>query len=90
MSGRLKYWLPAAQIVLALGLLWISRAWTVAIMERIHGSVGDPPTYDFLIALSGPVALLHAYWQPRLYWWYDDFFFLITIGLLWYWVALNR
>jgi hypothetical protein len=89
MTRTLKYWLPMMQVVLAAVLLWISDAWTLALMRRSHGMVGSVPTFDFLVSLNAPVALLRMYLGRFITGWWDYIAFVFFIGLFWYWVALN-
>ena len=89
MTGKLKFWLPAGQSLLAIALLCISILWIRALEERSHGMVGSVPTFDFLVSLNAPVAILRAYWFRYLPDWWDYALFVVAVAVFWYWVALN-
>ena len=87
MHMKLKYVLPVTQMTLAVVLLW----WTIASerTEMRHSDMpGTPAVFTFLGSINAPLVL------PRvLFWylpgWWNEIAFIVAIGLLWYWVALN-
>ncbi|SPF47119.1 membrane hypothetical protein [Candidatus Sulfotelmatobacter kueseliae] len=87
---RLRYVLPVAQILLAIGLFAWSDAWFRE--ARRHSTMPGPsPGFTILISLNAPLALpRELYYRhtaiPELY---DRVVLLCGIALLWYWVARN-
>ncbi len=88
MRMKLKYALPLVQMALALALLVWSQLWSRAMM-RTQDMPGPSPAFTLLVSLNAPVALPRTFWFRYLPDRWDDVTFIVAIGLLWYWVALN-
>ncbi len=88
MRIKLQHVLPVAQMALASALLLWSHQWTKA-MTHIQDMPGPSPAFMLLISINAPVALPRAFWFRYLPDLWDSLTFIVTIGLLWYWVALN-
>lgn len=92
----LDYALPAAQVALAVALLWWDRALFFASMRRCDAP-GPSPGFTVLLAISAPVRLLQEVWRNYIYTIYawnnavpwDSAALIVAVGLLWHWVALN-
>jgi len=85
---RLEYALPLAQMALAVYLLW----WTYqcqAAFKRIYDAPPIPPAFTFLVFMNAPANLLRWTWFYHVNGVWSDAMFVASIGLLWYWVALN-
>jgi len=85
---RLRYVLPVAQMLLAVFLYWRSDVWDKWAMRR-YDMPGPSPAFTFLIAVNVPLAPFRAFLFRYLPVLWDRVFFIATVGLLWYWVALN-
>lgn len=98
---KIKYALPAAQMVFACVLVaGIQAQWNAFIHTR-HGcdSPGPPPLSDVLIAINAPLAVPRAFWEALpgaflggghylpFYW--SAGIMVAAVGLFWCWVALN-
>jgi hypothetical protein len=82
--------LPAAQVALAVALLW----WSSVLFFASHRGCdmpGTSPTYRVLLAINAPLFLPRAMWEYYLYLSYigTNAALIIAVGLFWYWVALN-
>lgn len=88
MSVKFKYALPILQMLLAVVLLIWTERWERAEL-RAHSVSGTPPPFSLLCAINTPVALPRELWYRYLPGWWDDIVFVATIGVFWYWVALN-
>jgi hypothetical protein len=80
--------LPLSQIVVAVFLWWRSYVWGTAMMH-VQDMPGTSPYDTLLHSLNAPLVLLRGFF----YWHLSEPLyraaFLLTIGLFWYWVALN-
>lgn len=86
MRLKLKYALPLAQIAMALTLLIEDAFW----WQPNHSlSSGPSPYFSVLVAINAPAVIARAFWFLHVPQWCDYAALLVTIGLLWYWVALN-
>ena len=87
---RLRYVLPAAQMLLAMVLYWRSDVWVKWAM-RLYDMPGPAPAFTLLTAVNVPLALPRAFLDRYLAlteaW--GRVAFVGAIGLLWYWAALN-
>lgn len=83
---RLKYALPLAQMALAVVLLWLSRRLEATWTGAYTGS--DPP-YTLLLFLNPPAVLARALWADSVLGLPSDTMFVASIGISWYWIALN-
>lgn len=88
MRLKLRYALPLAQMALAVALLHWSDVWLRAAM-RVADSPGVPPALTALRCINAPVVLVRGLWNPLVRYPWDDAIFVATIGIFWYWVALN-
>ena len=88
MRLRLKYGLPALQMLLAIVLLVWTDRWERALM-RVQDMPGTPPSFTLLMAINAPLAMPRAFVFRYLSWWWDDITLVVAVGLLWYWVALT-
>jgi hypothetical protein len=85
--SKLKYVLPLAQIAIALTLLAWHYQWTRQMMRS--DMPGPSPAFTFLTAINFPVAILRLLYSHYLFSRWDPTMFVLSIGLLWYWVSLN-
>lgn len=81
----LRYVLPLAQMILAVGLLWQSQRW----LKAGPPMRGIPPHFTILVAVNAPITFLRALWFMHVSYYWDMGILVVMIGLLWYWVALN-
>jgi len=88
MRLRVKYGLPALQMLLAIVLLGWTDRWERALM-RVQDMPGTPPSFTLLMAINAPLAMPRAFVYRYLSWWWDDITLVVAVGLLWYWVALT-
>jgi len=86
MSVKLKYALPLAQMAVAVWLLQWSHLWLRAAHRAGAGVIGPAPPFTLLESINAPVALFR-YMNVPVPW--DDEIFIATIGVFWYWLALN-
>src|SRR5579863_2718989 len=88
---KLRYALPAAQVLLAVGLYRGSDIFFRAMMlkARHEPIMGPSPAFTLLASLNAPLALLRLSYYRHLPEVWDRAVFILAIGLLWYWVALN-
>lgn len=84
----LRWVLPAAQMAVALTLIWRTYVWGETV-GAIQTSPGTAPAFTLLVAINTPLALLRDLWYRDLGYVRDDITLVSGIGLLWYWVALN-
>jgi hypothetical protein len=88
MRLKLKYVLPLAQTLLAVGLLVWTDRWERALM-RIDDMPGTPPSFTLLMAINAPLAMPRALVFRYLHGWWDDITLVLAIAVFWYWVSLN-
>ena len=88
MRLKLKYVLPALQIVLAVALLVWTHRWELVLM-RTQDMPGTPPSFTLLMAINAPLAMPRALVFRYLSGWWDEITLVVAIGGLWYWVSLN-
>jgi hypothetical protein len=88
MRLKLKYTLPLAQTLVALGLLAWTDRWEKALM-RIQDMPGTPPSFALLIAINAPLAMPRVLVFRYLPGWWDDITLVLAIAVFWYWVSLN-
>lgn len=84
----LKYALPLAQMALAACLL----LWTYqcqAAFRRLYDAPPVPRPFTLLVFLNAPANLVRWTWFYHVRGVWSDALFVGSIGLLWYWVALN-
>lgn len=86
MRLKLKYALPLAQMILAVGLLRCSHFWFMA-QAKISDMPGPAPAFTLLVSINAPVAMARAFLYRHLPPAWDEVTFILAIGLLWYWVA---
>jgi hypothetical protein len=85
---KLKYALPLAQMAIAVVLLRWSNLWWEAM--RRHMDMPPPaPASTFLISMNLPIALARRFWVLSVSEFWDNVLLVVTIGLLWYWIALS-
>jgi hypothetical protein len=85
---RLRYVLPAVQVVIALALYYWSDRWFAWAMH-VYDMPGPSPAFTLLVCLNPPAALLRASYFRHVPELWDRAIFIPSIGLLWYWVARN-
>jgi hypothetical protein len=88
MRLKLKYVLPALQMLLAVALLVWTDRWQLALM-RLQDMPGTPPSFTLLIAINAPLAMPGALMFRYLPGWWDHITLVVAIGIFWYWVSLN-
>jgi hypothetical protein len=84
MKPRLKYALPIVQMALAIMPL----RWQSAI-ERIQDMPGLLPSYLLVVSINAPLIPVRSLWHYRVPVPWDIGIYIGTIGVFWYWVALN-
>jgi hypothetical protein len=88
MHVRLRYALPAAQMLLAVGLVWWSDRW-FEVQMRLQDMPGPAPAFQLCACINAPVALVRSLCFRHLSHYDDSIALVIAVGALWYWVALN-
>lgn len=80
----LRYALPITQMLLAVALWWCSNQWQLAV-RHIYDAAGPAPSFDLLLIVSWPVALVRTLWARHLPYLWDEATSVAAIGLFWYW-----
>jgi hypothetical protein len=86
MRVRLKYALPIAQMGLAAALWWCANRWQLA-ATAMQGP--SSPAFDLLLIISWPVVPVRMLWFWHTPYLWDEVASIASIGMFWYWVALN-
>lgn len=89
MRIRLRYVLPVAQMLLAVGLYYWSDLWLRASWEAWHSYRGPSPGFTLLVLLNAPLAFLRPFYTRHLSEVWDRAVLIVEIGLFWYCIALN-
>ena len=85
---KLRYVFPAAQMALAVGLIWWSDQW-FKVQMRLQDMPGPAPAFRLCISINAPIALPRALIFRHLSASWDYVVLVLAVGILWYWVALN-
>ncbi len=88
MRVRLRYVLPAAQMLVALGLYRWSDVWFETLKAH-HEVLADSPAFTLLVSLNAPLAIMRVLYYRHVSELWDRVVFVLAVGLLWYWVALS-
>jgi len=86
---KLKHFLPLAQMILAVVLIWQSQVWLLESFRHGSDMPGPGPYFTLLFAINAPVFYPRVLWVRHISGYCDNIILVAMIGLLWYWVALN-
>jgi hypothetical protein len=87
---RLRYVLPAVQIIVAFAAYYESYRWFEWRRHFFHDDMpGTWPGFTLLVSLNAPVAFVRLFYYRHLSDFWEEAVFILSIGLLWYWVARN-
>lgn len=87
MRVKLRYVLPLAQMILAAVTIWWFYLW-INLADRIYDSPGSPVGFNAVLLMNAPVSIARSlFYQLSPQW--SDSMYVASVGILWYWVALN-
>lgn len=87
MRVKLRYILPMGQMILAFVTIWWYNIW-IHLAERIQDFPGKPVGYNAVLLMNAPVSVArHLFYDLSPRW--SDAMYVVSVGLLWYWVGLN-
>jgi hypothetical protein len=79
-----------------MALAWVLVQWDSALqnaelanVHRCDSPGPGSPVFDVLISINTPIALPRALWDRHLSYYWSVAIFVVAVGILWHWVALN-
>ena len=86
---KIKYVLPVVQMALAGALLWLDQVWFLAAVRKCDVPGPSSPAFGFLMSINAPLVLPRTVWDRYLPFYWSQAALIVSVGLLWYWLAGN-